>query len=62
MNNLDAFIDNLQAEIFDDAKQALGERGFLRWRNPKYNSLISQYLMQIRRTLKKTLLKNRSWH
>ncbi|MBT6341688.1 MAG: iron-sulfur cluster assembly scaffold protein [Desulfobacula sp.] len=37
MNNLDAFIDNLQAEIFDNAKQALGERGFLRWRNPKFN-------------------------
>jgi nitrogen fixation NifU-like protein len=37
MNNLDEFIDNLQAEIFEDAKHALGERGFQRWRNPKFN-------------------------
>jgi nitrogen fixation NifU-like protein len=37
MSNLDDFIDNLQAEIFEDAKQALGERGFQRWRNPKFN-------------------------
>jgi len=37
MSNLDDFIDNLQAEIFEDAKQALGERGLQRWRNPKFN-------------------------
>ncbi len=36
MNNLDEFIDNLQAEIFEDAKQALGEKGFHRWRNPRF--------------------------
>ncbi len=36
MNNLDEFIDNLQAEIFEEAKQALGERGFQRWRTPKF--------------------------
>ena len=36
MSNLDAFLDELQEEIFDEAKQALGERGFERWRNPKY--------------------------
>ncbi len=37
MNNLDNFIDNLQTEIFEEAKKALGERGFQRWRNPKFN-------------------------
>ena len=37
MSNLDAFLDKLQEEIFDEAKEALGERGFDRWRNPKYN-------------------------
>jgi nitrogen fixation NifU-like protein len=37
MNNLDKFLDNLQTEIFEDAKQALGEKGFHRWRNPKFN-------------------------
>jgi len=37
VSNLDAFLDKLQEEIFDEAKQALGERGFDRWRNPKHN-------------------------
>lgn len=37
VSNLDAFLDKLQEEIFDEAKQALGERGFHRWRNPKYS-------------------------
>lgn len=37
MDRLDEFIDHLQNEIFEDAKKALGERGFDRWRNPKWN-------------------------
>jgi nitrogen fixation protein NifU and related proteins len=37
MDALDDFLDNLQNEIFDDAKQAFGEKGFQRWRNPKFN-------------------------
>jgi nitrogen fixation protein NifU and related proteins len=37
MNNLDKFLDTLQGEIFEEAKQALGEKGFQRWRNPKFN-------------------------
>jgi nitrogen fixation protein NifU and related proteins len=37
MNNLDEFINNLQNEIFEDAKKALGEKGFHRWRNPRFN-------------------------
>ncbi len=37
MSDLNEFLDNLQNEIFKEARQALGEKGFLRWRNPKYN-------------------------
>lgn len=36
-NDLDAFIDNLQEEIFNEAKEAFGEAGFQRWRNPRFN-------------------------
>jgi nitrogen fixation NifU-like protein len=36
MDKLDAFLDNLQNEIFEEARQALGEKGFHRWRNPKF--------------------------
>ncbi len=37
MSNLDDFIDNLQEQIFDEARQAYGEKGFHRWRNPRYH-------------------------
>ncbi len=36
MSNLDNFLDQLQEDIFDEARDALGEKGFDRWRNPKY--------------------------
>jgi nitrogen fixation protein NifU and related proteins len=36
MDKLDAFLDNLQNEIFEEARQALGEKGFHRWRNPRF--------------------------
>lgn len=36
MDNLDEFLNNLQEKIFDDAKEAYGEKGFHRWRNPLY--------------------------
>jgi NifU-like protein involved in Fe-S cluster formation len=35
-DRLDRFIDNLQQEIFDDAREVLGDAGFDRWQNPKY--------------------------
>lgn len=35
-DNLDAFVEKLQARIFDEAREALGELGFERWRNPLY--------------------------
>ncbi len=33
----DAYVDNLQAEVFSEAKTAYGEKGFQRWRNPRYH-------------------------
>ena len=36
MDRLDEFVNNLQEKIFDDARQAYGERGFQRWRNPRF--------------------------
>lgn len=30
------FINKIQGEVFDEAREALGEKGFERWRNPKY--------------------------
>jgi len=37
VDNLDKFLDQLQEDIFDEAKEALGEKGFNRWRHPRYN-------------------------
>jgi nitrogen fixation NifU-like protein len=36
-DDFDAFIDNLQEQIFDEAREAFGEAGFQRWRNPRFN-------------------------
>lgn len=32
-----AFVDNLQDEIFAEAKSAWGETGFARWRSPRFH-------------------------
>jgi nitrogen fixation NifU-like protein len=32
----DALINKIQTEVFTEAKNALGEKGFERWRNPRY--------------------------
>lgn len=37
MNDFDDFVNDLQNRIFDEAKEAYGEEGFQRWRNPLYN-------------------------
>jgi len=37
MDNFDNFVNDLQEQIFDEAKDAYGEKGFQRWRNPLYN-------------------------
>lgn len=36
MESLDDFVNNLQEQIFDEAKEAYGEKGFQRWRHPRY--------------------------
>ncbi len=36
MDKLDQFLDNLQEEIYDEAREAMGEKGFDRWRNPQF--------------------------
>ncbi|WP_300669880.1 iron-sulfur cluster assembly scaffold protein [Desulfoluna sp.] len=36
MGDLDTFLDNLQEEIFDEAKASFGEKGYERWRNPRF--------------------------
>jgi len=35
-DNFDAFVENLQQRIFDETREAFGEAGFQRWRNPLY--------------------------
>lgn len=35
-NNLDSFINNLQEEIFKDARETFGEKVYQRWRQPMY--------------------------
>jgi NifU-like protein involved in Fe-S cluster formation len=37
MDKFDQFVNNLQERIFDEAREAYGEKGFERWRNPRYN-------------------------
>lgn len=32
----DALLNKIQDQVFDEAKEALGEKGFDRWRNPRY--------------------------
>jgi nitrogen fixation protein NifU and related proteins len=36
IDNFDAFVANLQERIFDETREAFGEAGFQRWRNPLY--------------------------
>jgi NifU-like protein involved in Fe-S cluster formation len=35
-DNFDTFLENLQERIFDETREAFGEAGFQRWRNPLY--------------------------
>ncbi len=35
-NDFDAFANKLQDEVFTEAKDALDDKGFERWRNPKF--------------------------
>ena len=35
-NNLDSFVDQLQAQIFEETRKAFGEKVYQRWRQPRY--------------------------
>lgn len=35
-DKLDAFLDELQEQIFEETREVFGEAGFQRWQNPKY--------------------------
>lgn len=41
MKDIDAFVNQLQEKIFDEAREALGDKGFQRWRHPRYNGRLS---------------------
>ncbi|MFW5908230.1 MAG: iron-sulfur cluster assembly scaffold protein [Desulfosalsimonas sp.] len=36
MDDFDRFVERLQEEIFEEARQAYGQKGFERWRNPRF--------------------------
>ena len=36
-DDFDVFVAKMQEQIFDETKEAFGEAGFQRWRNPLYN-------------------------
>ncbi|MBW1759543.1 MAG: iron-sulfur cluster assembly scaffold protein [Deltaproteobacteria bacterium] len=39
-DTLDDFVNDLQQEIYDDAREAYGETGYQRWMNPCYMGVI----------------------
>ncbi len=36
-DSFDDIIDGIQKQVFDEAIEAFGEKGFQRWRNPRFN-------------------------
>lgn len=42
-DSIDDFVDRLQEQIFDESKEAFGEEGFKRWRNPKYRGALKKH-------------------
>ena len=41
-DNIDAFVDRLQEQIFTETRHAFGEAGFQRWRNPLYRGPLAE--------------------
>lgn len=41
-DSFEHFVENLQDQIFEDAKRAYGESGFQRWKNPLYRGRMAQ--------------------
>lgn len=42
-DTLDKFLDDLQDRIFDDARGVLGDKGFDRWRNPRFRGRLVNF-------------------
>ncbi|WP_022666975.1 iron-sulfur cluster assembly scaffold protein [Desulfospira joergensenii] len=42
-DKLDQFIDSLQEEINQEARQVLGEKGFHRWQNPRFRGSLEHF-------------------
>ena len=49
-DRLDAFVDSLQEQIFNEARTALGEQGFDRWQNPRYRGKLHDFHVHARVT------------
>ncbi len=47
---LNALVADLQQKIYAEAKEAYGEAGYERWRNPRYNGRMNDATVQARRT------------
>ncbi len=43
MDKFDIFVNDLQEQIFDEALKAYGEKGFERWRNPRFNGKMKNH-------------------
>jgi nitrogen fixation NifU-like protein len=41
-DNIDIFVDHLQEQIFAETRNAFGESGFQRWRNPLYRGPLAK--------------------
>ena len=41
-DDFDALVAKLQKQVFNEAKEAFGEKGFQRWRNPLYRGALEQ--------------------
>jgi nitrogen fixation protein NifU and related proteins len=39
-DDFDALVEKLQEQIFNEAKEAFGEKGFQRWRSPLYKGIL----------------------
>ena len=41
-DDFDALVEKLQEQVFNEAKEAFGEAGFQRWRNPLYRGALEK--------------------
>jgi nitrogen fixation NifU-like protein len=41
LDDFDALVEKLQEQVFNEAKEAFGEKGFQRWRHPLYRGALN---------------------